>query len=644
MGLPGAPGAAAGGDDDWEALPSARATAASYGREVARERAEARGAAAPGYAQLLEQLEHDAPSAPPEESLGAWWAGGAPAGPAAPGGGGGGGGNGGSRRGGSFSSDGSGGSGSGGGGGGGGAARRASGAGSGQADVLRLDPPTWLPDSYASHCGSCHLPFKPLLRLRHHCRLCGKVFCHACCGKRLLLPPRYNQREPQRVCEMCSCLLQPLQPYLVGALSRSVQPPVHDAIDAVSLRSWLNSPVSSSLEDDVFKASNILRTFMAASRLEPERGLPSSVLAGARGLALLSVLRVGAGWSATVGSGLVVARQADGSWSPPCAAACYGVGWGAQIGGELADVLLVLRTDEALSAFCSSAHVGLSGAASASLGPVGRCAQAGVSLGLAGGGAVVGYSCSRGAYVGLSIEGSLFVVREAANLSFYGYQTTARQLLIEGSVPQPPAASTLYEGLRELMHRYEDCTQAPRLAAPQAAPREAAPPSSLDSSAIAAAVTARASDARYEDSDDDEDESEAAARADGAAGEGEPAEGLRGKATAAALRVLRGAAAAAASGAAAIASGARAAAGGGAGREEGGGFITGSVGGVAGGGGEPEASARRGAASAPAPPVPARTRAYGEEFRLPAAPRHLYECYHDAREEECEYEPQLVWD
>jgi hypothetical protein len=85
----------------------------------------------------------------------------------------------------------------------------------------------------------CHLPFKPVLRLRHHCRLCGKVFCHACCGKRLLLPPRYNLREPQRACEMCSSLLQPLQPYLTGTLSRCVQPPVHDALDAVSLRRWV---------------------------------------------------------------------------------------------------------------------------------------------------------------------------------------------------------------------------------------------------------------------------------------------------------------------------------------------------------------------------------------------------------------------
>jgi len=209
-------GSAGADEDGWESLPSARATAETYASEVQRQRKQR-----PPYAHLLDQLQHaqqHAPSAPPGDPAGDWGgassyppetaAGGAAsayqnAGSAPPMGG----------------------------------HHGALGVPSGsQADVLLLDPPTWLPDSYASHCGSCHLPFKALLRLRHHCRLCGKVFCHACCGKRLLLPPRYNQREPQRVCEMCSCLLQPLQPYLVGALSRSVQPPVHDAMDAVSLR------------------------------------------------------------------------------------------------------------------------------------------------------------------------------------------------------------------------------------------------------------------------------------------------------------------------------------------------------------------------------------------------------------------------
>ncbi len=34
------------------------------------------------------------------------------------------------------------------------------------------------------------------------------------------------------------------------------------------------------------------------------------------------------------------------------------------------------------------------------------------------------------------------------NLNFYGYPATPRQLLLEGTVPQPPAAGMLYEGIK----------------------------------------------------------------------------------------------------------------------------------------------------------------------------------------------------
>ncbi|KAF6266021.1 hypothetical protein COO60DRAFT_1676403 [Scenedesmus sp. NREL 46B-D3] len=325
-----------------------------------------------------------------------------------------------------------------------------------QRDVLLMEPPQWLPDSYASHCGACQLPFKPLLRLRHHCRLCGKLFCHGCSSKQLLLPPRFKERDPQRVCSMCASLLEPLQPFLVGATAASVQPPVHDALDAISLRSWLNSPWGGSMAGELYKAANILRKFNEATRLEPERGLPSSLLAGARGLALLSVVRLGAGWSCTAGTGIVVSRQRSGAWSAPCATACYGLGWGLQLGGELTDVLLVLKTDEAVRAFAACSTLGLGGSLGLALGPLGRSAEASFRVGsIAARGSAVGYSCSQGAFVGASLDGSVTCARDAVNKKFYGYAVSARQLLVDCSVPQPPAAAMLYDAAEGLMSRWE---------------------------------------------------------------------------------------------------------------------------------------------------------------------------------------------
>ena len=68
-----------------------------------------------------------------------------------------------------------------------------------------------------------------------------------------------HRRAPQRVCELCSSVLAPHQQMLAGTLAAAAQPPVQDAPDAISLRAWLNAPWSSNLEEDVFKAANMLQ-------------------------------------------------------------------------------------------------------------------------------------------------------------------------------------------------------------------------------------------------------------------------------------------------------------------------------------------------------------------------------------------------
>lgn len=71
-----------------------------------------------------------------------------------------------------------------------------------------------------------------------------------------------------------------------------MQPAVHDVTDGSVVRAWLNVPLSSCLDQDIFKATNIVKCFAAVGTLGPERGLPSSVLAGAAGFAIMSTAKV----------------------------------------------------------------------------------------------------------------------------------------------------------------------------------------------------------------------------------------------------------------------------------------------------------------------------------------------------------------
>ncbi|OCT87676.1 lateral signaling target protein 2 homolog isoform X2 [Xenopus laevis] len=67
--------------------------------------------------------------------------------------------------------------------------------------VAKSVPPEWLPDNASSHCMSCYASFT-LLRRRHHCRSCGKIFCSRCSAYSSTLPYIVST-HPVRVCSHC---------------------------------------------------------------------------------------------------------------------------------------------------------------------------------------------------------------------------------------------------------------------------------------------------------------------------------------------------------------------------------------------------------------------------------------------------------
>ena len=60
----------------------------------------------------------------------------------------------------------------------------------------------WRPDSEASNCQNCDIGFGLFTR-RHHCRVCGDIFCADCAREVKLVKPVSN--SPQRVCANCAC-------------------------------------------------------------------------------------------------------------------------------------------------------------------------------------------------------------------------------------------------------------------------------------------------------------------------------------------------------------------------------------------------------------------------------------------------------
>ncbi|KAF4391394.1 hypothetical protein F8388_008005 [Cannabis sativa] len=322
-------------------------------------------------------------------------------------------------------------------------------------EIIEADPPIWLVDSAASACMLCGVRFHPIMCSRHHCRFCGGIFCGECSKGRSLMPAKFRTADPQRVCDVCFVRLQSVQPYLMDQVSHAAQLPTNDLTDLSTLRSWLNIPWGQSMEYEIYKAANTIRAYNMVSSLMPDKSIPDAILRQAKGLAIITAVKVGVMFTYNIGTGIVVARREDGSWSPPSAVSTCGVGWGAQAGGELTDFIIVLRTSDAVKTFSGNVHLSVGAGVSAAVGVVGRAVEADFRAGDGGYAACYTYSCSKGAFVGCSLEGSIVTTRRHVNSKFYGNQSLTAADVLLGSVPRPPAAAVLYRALGDLYEKIE---------------------------------------------------------------------------------------------------------------------------------------------------------------------------------------------
>jgi lipid-binding SYLF domain-containing protein len=178
------------------------------------------------------------------------------------------------------------------------------------------------------------------------------------------------------------------------------------------------------------------------------------------GLAFVRSSKVVLGLSLHFGSGLVISRLGDGSWSAPSAIGVYGAGLGVQFGLEVAEYIFLIQTNEALEHFKRGEHFTIGGNMGAAIAGHGREAYGAASVGASGDGSkgpsknniasVVAYAKSQGLYFGVSLEGSKIFTRDEINNRTYkfiaGNEVSTNDILI-GKVPIPREATNLYSTL-----------------------------------------------------------------------------------------------------------------------------------------------------------------------------------------------------
>ncbi|KND87415.1 SH3 domain-containing protein [Tolypocladium ophioglossoides CBS 100239] len=216
------------------------------------------------------------------------------------------------------------------------------------------------------------------------------------------------------------------------------------------------------------KAARILHSFTNLGALQPPKTdgpmhpmgitkksmvkIPDAVLQNCAGLAIFSVIRAGAfHGSLAAGSGVVVARRPDGTWSPPSSFIVSTIGGGFMLGLDVYDCVCVLNTPAQANDF-TNPRVSLGGEASIAAGPIGAGGSVDAAVSKTAR-PMWSYMKSRGLWVGVQIHSTIIVSRADANSVFYNERGITAKKILCGDVAWPMPAKPLFEVLRAIEGR-----------------------------------------------------------------------------------------------------------------------------------------------------------------------------------------------
>jgi lipid-binding SYLF domain-containing protein len=172
-------------------------------------------------------------------------------------------------------------------------------------------------------------------------------------------------------------------------------------------------------------AGAVLQAFTS----DPQTAIPAALLQQAQGIAVIpGVLRMGLIFGGRRGRGIVTVRGADGGWTNPSFITVTGGSFGAQIGVESIDIVLIFGSARSVENIGRGKFT-LGGDAAATAGPVGRASQATTDLTFTS--EVYVYTDSSGLFAGATLEGTRIAVDVDANTSFYPPGSSAQPLQVQ---------------------------------------------------------------------------------------------------------------------------------------------------------------------------------------------------------------------
>jgi lipid-binding SYLF domain-containing protein len=186
-------------------------------------------------------------------------------------------------------------------------------------------------------------------------------------------------------------------------------------------RSALAAPDSDQI--DLVRRSNVV---LEEARHDPQFGDSRRLFRSARAVMVVPQLVKGGFFVGGEGGNGILLASHGSRWSGPAFYALGSASFGLQIGLEVAEVVLFVMSERALNAWMRD-DVRLGGQAGLTVFVVGSNAAASTTANLNVD--VIAWAKSKGAYAGLTLEGSIIRPRPEWNVAYYGRPLTPVQIL-----------------------------------------------------------------------------------------------------------------------------------------------------------------------------------------------------------------------
>ena len=198
------------------------------------------------------------------------------------------------------------------------------------------------------------------------------------------------------------------------------------------------------------KTSNeAVKVFNEVMRI-PDRAIPKDLLDRAEAVAIFpGVINAAFIFGGRGGVG-VISRRTSTGWSAPAFFKLGGGSFGAQIGGQKIDYIMLIMNEGGLKGLLQDKFE-LGGEASVAAGPIGRSASAATNVTLDAG--ILSYSRAKGLFAGVSIQGAVISPDNDRNQAVY--QQNANQILTKNSnqITIPAYVNTVPQTLQRYSSR-----------------------------------------------------------------------------------------------------------------------------------------------------------------------------------------------